>query len=98
MRAGYDKALAEVDVLARPTIPFRATPMPGPDAGLRERIELALPMVGNTAPFNAAGHPAISLPCGAVEGRPVGLMLVGRHFGEAGLLAAAAQFERTREG
>ncbi len=98
MRAGYDKALAEFDVLAMPTIPFRATPMPGPDAGLRERIELALPMVGNTAPFNAAGHPAISLPCGSVEGRPVGLMLVGRHFDEAGLLAAAAQFERNREG
>lgn len=98
MRAGYDKALGEFDVLAMPTIPFRATPMPGPEAGLRERIELALPMVGNTAPFNAAGHPCISLPCGALEGRPVGLMLVGRHFGEAALLAAAAHFERNSEG
>ena len=96
MRAGYDKALDQYDMLVMPTIPFRATAMPGPDATLRERIELALPMVGNTAPFNAAGHPCLSIPCGTVEGRPVGMMLVGKHFGEAGLISAAAQYEKAR--
>lgn len=90
MRAAYDAALGRFDVLAMPTIPFRASPHPAPDASLRERIELALPMVGNTAPFNASGHPAISLPCGEVGGLPVGLMLVGQHFGDADLLATAA--------
>lgn len=94
MRAGYDKALADYDVLVMPTIPFRATALPEPGASLRERIELALPMVGNTAPFNAVGHPAISIPCGEVDSRPVGLMMIGRHFDEAGVLAAAAKFEK----
>lgn len=94
MRAAYDAALDRYDMLAMPTIPFRATAMPEAAASLRERIELALPMVGNTAPFNAAGHPALSLPCGEADGRPVGLMLIGRHFDEAGLLAAGAAFEQ----
>ena len=76
-----------------PTIPFRATPLPGDDAGLKETVSLALPMVGNTAPYNASGHPAISVPCGREDALPIGLMLIGRHFDEARLLAAAAQFE-----
>jgi amidase len=95
MRAGIDAALARYDVLAMPTIPFRALAHPAPDAGLAERINLGLPMVGNTAPYNASGHPAISVPCGSHEALPVGLMLIGRHFGEADLLAAASFFEQT---
>lgn len=59
-----------------------------------ERVSLGLPMVGNTAPYNASGHPAISLPCGEHDGLPVGLMLIGRHFGEADLLSAAEHFEK----
>lgn len=90
MRMAYDRAFSTFDVLAMPTTPFSATAMPAEDSSLRNIIELSLPMVGNTAPFNASGHPAISLPCGEVDGRPVGLMMVGRHFGEADLLSAAA--------
>jgi len=93
MRAGIDDALARYDALAMPTIPFRAPAHPAPDAGTAERIALALPMVGNTSPYNAMGHPAISLPCGKVDGLPVGLMLIGRHFGDADLLSTAAFFE-----
>jgi amidase len=40
------------------------------------------------------GCPALSLPCGFTRsGLPVGLQLVGRPRGEAGLLAAAALLE-----
>ena len=42
-----------------------------------------------TLPFNLTGHPAISVPFGRVEGLPLGLQLIGRHFDEAGVLAAA---------
>lgn len=93
MRAEIDAALTDYDVLAMPTIPFRATPLPQGDAGLHEIVSLALPMVGNTAPYNASGHPAISVPCAREDGLPIGLMLVGRHFDEARLLRAAADFE-----
>jgi amidase len=39
------------------------------------------------------GHPAISIPCGMEDGRPIGMMLVGRHFDEATIYRAAAAFE-----
>ena len=92
VRAGIDAALSEYDVLAMPTIPFRATPHPGKDATLAERVSLALPMVGNTAPYNASGHPAISVPCGMHDGLPVGLMLIGRHFRDFGSAIGSSIF------
>ncbi|HCD7241487.1 TPA: amidase, partial [Klebsiella michiganensis] len=39
------------------------------------------------------GHPAMSIPCGMVDGLPVGMMLVGRHYAESTLYQAAAAFE-----
>ena len=50
-------------------------------------------MFGNTAPFNATHHPALSLPCGETDGLPIGLMLVGRRFEEATVLRAARACE-----
>src|SRR4051794_21701330 len=40
-----------------------------------------------------AGHPAMSLPCGMVDGLPVGMMLVGKAFDEEPIYRAAAAFE-----
>jgi amidase len=34
------------------------------------------------------------LPCGLVDGLPVGLMLIGKHYDEAMIYRAAAAFER----
>ncbi len=43
---------------------------------------------------NAAGLPAVALPCGAVRGLPVGLQLVGRRHADVQLLELAAQYEQ----
>jgi amidase len=51
-------------------------------------------MMSNTATFDATGHPAISLPCGSINGLPIGMMLVGRRFEETSILAAAHRFEQ----
>ena len=40
-------------------------------------------MLNNACPFDITGHPAISVPCGEHDNKPVGLMIVGKHFGEA---------------
>jgi len=50
-----------------------------------------------TFPFNLTGHPAASVPAGFTrDGLPIGLQIVGRRFDDAGVLRAAAAFERCR--
>ena len=93
LRADYDRALDQVDVLALPTTPMKAHRYE-PDADIRGTVSQGWNMVNNTAPFNMTGHPAISIPCGKSHGLPVGLMLVGRHFDDATLLRAAHAFEQ----
>jgi aspartyl-tRNA(Asn)/glutamyl-tRNA(Gln) amidotransferase subunit A len=43
---------------------------------------------------NLAGLPAISVPCGFVRDLPIGLHLVGPHFGESKLLRCAHQYQQ----
>ena len=93
LRAAYDRALEEVDVLVMPTLPLLPTPIPAPDASREEYVARALEMIVNTAPFDSTGHPAISVPCQPSGSLPVGMMIIGRHFGDAQVLRAAAAFE-----
>ncbi|MDQ7794257.1 MAG: amidase [bacterium] len=91
--------MREVDLLATPTLP-----VPAPHIGEdwlewpegREAASDAL--IRLPAPFNVTGQPAISVPCGMSEGRPVGLQLAGRWFEEETLLRAAAALEATLGG
>ena len=46
-----------------------------------------------TLAVNLAGLPALSHPAGFKDGLPVGLQLIGTHFDEGRLLAAAHQFQ-----
>ena len=51
-----------------------------------------------TIPVNLAGTCGISVPAGfSADGRPIGLQLVARHFGEETLLRAAHAFEQATE-
>jgi len=95
VRAGYDAVLAAHDLLLLPTVPMKATPIPGKGAAPQEITRRSWEPTRNTCPFNVTGHPAISIPCGMDDGRPIGLMLVGRHYDEATIYRAAAAFERS---
>ena len=95
LRAAYDAALATHDLLLLPTTPMKATPIPNKDATPQEITRRSWEATGNTCPFNVTGHPAISLPCGMEDGRPIGMMLVGRAYDEATIYRAAAAFERS---
>jgi len=94
LRAEYDAMLGVYDLLLMPTTPMKATPLPPPDASLALYCQRAFEMLPNTSPFDVTGHPAMSIPCGMSEGLPVGLMLVGKKYGESTIYQAAAAFER----
>jgi aspartyl-tRNA(Asn)/glutamyl-tRNA(Gln) amidotransferase subunit A len=49
-----------------------------------------------TSPANLHGCPAISIPAGHLDGLPIGLQVVGRHFTEPLLLELAHSVERER--
>jgi amidase len=95
LRAAYDRALAAHDLLLLPTTPMKATPIPGKGASPQEITRRSWEATRNTCPINVTGHPAISVPCGMEDGRPIGLMLVGRAHDEATLYRAAEAFERS---
>lgn len=54
-------------------------------------------MLENTYSVDVTGHPAISLPCGLVDGLPVGLMLIRERGADATVLRAARAFEHAVE-
>ena len=93
VRAAYDAALGQYDVLVMPTVPGTANTLP---AGSPEDVALlgnASDKAFNTAPMDITGHPAISVPAGLVDGLPAGMMIVGKRFDDATVLKVADAFE-----
>lgn len=95
LRAQYDAALSQFDLLMMPTLPMRATPIPPADAPLSLSFQRMGEMTPNTQAFDISHHPALTVPVGSVEGLPVGAMLVGRHFDEETLYRVAFALEHT---
>ena len=89
IKEDFLRAFKDVDLLASPTMPIPAFKI-----GERINDPLSLYMADVfTVPINLAGVPAISVPCGFAGRLPVGLQLIGPHFGEAAVLRAAQAFE-----
>ncbi|CAK7213009.1 hypothetical protein SBRCBS47491_001657 [Sporothrix bragantina] len=106
LRAAYDAALADFDVLVTPTAPAVAPPLPDMSPEIKDGqsnverlLRLTAGAINNTAPFNATGHPALSIPCGWATSAnkdcmlPVGMQIIGRRFDDLGVLTAARVFE-----
>jgi amidase len=81
-------ALEDHDALVVPTVPFLPYAL-DTDRSAWERVKHAHGMASNTATFSLTHHPAVTVPCGAVDGMPVGAMLVGAHFEESTLFRLA---------
>lgn len=93
IRAAYDSALNKYDVLVLPTTPMKATPLPPADASRELSFRRSLEMIGNTCAFDFTHHPALTVPCGRVDGLPIGMMIVGRHYDEPSLYRLGHAFE-----
>ncbi|MFM7121413.1 MAG: Asp-tRNA(Asn)/Glu-tRNA(Gln) amidotransferase subunit GatA [Gammaproteobacteria bacterium] len=83
-------AFESVDLILTPTAPGVAFPRNdfGDDPIAMYQQDIF------TVPASLAGLPAMSLPCGFHDGLPLGLQLIGPHFGEQTLLQAGALFQR----
>jgi aspartyl-tRNA(Asn)/glutamyl-tRNA(Gln) amidotransferase subunit A len=86
----FASAFEEVDVIAGPTTPT-------PAFGIGQKTGDPVAMYLNdiyTIGADLAGVPALSIPCGFVDGLPVGLQLIGPHLSEARLLKIAHYYQR----
>lgn len=93
IKEDFDRAFEKFDILLSPTTPTVAFKF-------GEKTDDPLQMYLSdvyTAPINLAGIPAISIPCGFVDGMPVGLQLIGKPFSESTLLRAAYAFEQATD-
>jgi len=85
----FKQAFTQCDVLMGPVTPTTAF-----DIGSKsdDPVQMYLEDI-YTISINLAGLPGMSVPAGFVNGRPVGLQIVGRHFDEAKLLNVAHRFQ-----
>lgn len=86
----FKRAFAEHDVLAMPTSPTVAFAL---GAKTDDPMQMYLSDVF-TLPVNIAGIPGLSLPCGFVDGLPVGLQLMADRFREDLLLQVGHAYEQ----
>lgn len=93
LHSAYDSALARFDALLLPTVPFQPWALPTKRPEVPQAVSRAYLTLHNTAPFDATGHPAISLNAGFTDGLPVGLMLVGSCGRDHRLLQVARAVE-----
>jgi aspartyl-tRNA(Asn)/glutamyl-tRNA(Gln) amidotransferase subunit A len=90
IRREFDDAFSKFDVILAPTSPTVAFKL-----GAKTADPMAMYLNDIfTIPANIAGIPAMSLPCGFVDGLPVGLQIMAKPFDEATMLRAAFAYER----
>ena len=81
------------DLLLTPTLPITAFPK-GADVPPGWHSTDWTSWTPYTYPFNLTQQPAASVPCGFVDGLPVGLQIVGPRHADALVLRAARAYER----
>ncbi|MFC7134778.1 MULTISPECIES: amidase [Salinibaculum] len=86
--AAVDDVLETYDALVTPT-----TPMTAPEFGAITTDEDFSRTVANTVPFNASGHPALTVPTETDDGAPAGVQFVGRRGDERTLVALGTSLE-----
>lgn len=89
----FKKAFEKVDVIMGPT-----SPTPAFNLGEKSDDPVAMYLADiYTIAVNLAGLPGMSLPCGFVGKRPVGLQIIGNYFDEARLLNVAHKYQQATD-
>jgi aspartyl-tRNA(Asn)/glutamyl-tRNA(Gln) amidotransferase subunit A len=93
IRQDFGRVFQQVDALVTPTSPVVAFHL-----GERTADPVQMYLIDVcTVPVNIAGLPAISVPCGFVQGLPVGMQLIGPHLSEETLLRLAYAYEQATD-
>ncbi|BBG30886.1 Asp-tRNA(Asn)/Glu-tRNA(Gln) amidotransferase subunit GatA [Zymobacter palmae] len=92
IRQDFIDAFEKVDVLMGPAAPT-------PAFGIGQQSDPIQMYLGDiyTIAINLAGIPGISVPVGFTDGLPVGLQILGPHFGESRLLNTAHVFQQNTD-
>ena len=86
--------MQDYDLFLAPTLPVTAFKAGAHHPGtIADKPTSYLGWTAFTYPFNTTGQPAATVPCGFVDGLPVGLQIVGRYREDAVVLRASAAFE-----
>ena len=89
----FINVLKEVDVIMGPT-----TPQPAFKIGEKTTNPVDMYMEDiYTLSLNLAGLPGMSIPCGQVDGLPIGLQIIGNYFAEERLLNVAHMFQQATD-
>lgn len=89
IKEDFDKLFNDYDLIISPTTPTTAFKL----GSMSDPLEM-YQMDVFTVPVNIAGIPAISVPCGFdSKNLPIGLQMMGPHFGEGKILQAAYTLE-----
>jgi aspartyl-tRNA(Asn)/glutamyl-tRNA(Gln) amidotransferase subunit A len=93
------QALEQVDVLVTPTAPIVAPRLGETTVEIDgEAVPMRPALRRFTLPFNLAGLPACTVPCGfSSEGLPIGLQIIGKPFAEATVLRVAHAYESSTD-
>ena len=92
------RVFEQVELLAAPTMPVLPPRIGSETVELHGRETLfRLALIPYNSPWSLVGAPVVSVPCGFVDGLPVGLALVGPRLGEATVLGAAHAFQRATD-
>jgi len=86
----FTQAFEQVDVILGPTSPTTAFKI---GEKIDDPVTMYLSDI-NTISVNLAGLPALSIPAGFADQRPVGLQLIGNYLKEAQLLNIAHQYQQ----
>lgn len=93
LKRDFDEAFKKYDVLITPiapTLPFKI------GENIKDSITMYLGDIC-TVTINLVGIPGIAIPCGFVDGLPVGMQILGKPFSEELLFSVAHKFEQSND-
>ena len=92
IKQDFDRAFEKVDCMLTPVspcLPFKI------GEKITEPLQMYLVDV-YTVSLNLSGLPGISVPCGSMDGLPVGMQVIGKAFDEETVLRVAHAYERIK--